>query len=367
MGLALVGGCADDPEPPTPYLLVLPTERAVLLAAQDGDGPWLPLSPAYPGFASFEVTSGRYGYAYACETPSVLVPPRVRLRFDTPAHEAPTTLCAPSTIFPPTFTISGTTAPNARVIIADEIFGGETVADDTGAYSIPTVAAGLRDVVAVLEGTPAKISIVRGVDVAADRVVDLPVATTGIELPTLTPTVDGAGADPVTFVSELYTVNGTHVVLGSGTAAVPVAPPSILIAGDAASIGASARTVADYRYVQRALSITEPALAMPAAIGAAVEPAQASWEGDWEFVHLGLAPPAPSTRSWRVDYTASHEWVVANGEPALAIVDIKTLPGWSTSIPVVAPGELVGWNLWGTTGEVAADYELSGAQGTVTW
>ena len=364
LGLALVGGCAGDPEP-TPYVLVLPTERAMLLVAQDGDGPWEPLSPAWDGFASFEVTSGRYGYAYACER--TILAPRVLVRFATPEIDAPTVLCTPSSIAPPRFTISGTTAPNARVSFADEILGGETVADETGAYSLEFVSAGLHDVVAVLDGTPSKMMIVRGVDLAADRTIDLPVATNGVDLPTVAPAVDGAGADPVTVIAELYTANGTDVVLGNGTTAVSVAPPSILVAGDTASIGASARTADDYRYVQRALFATPPPLEVPSAIGAQVDSTVARWDGDWEYIHLALASPAPSTQLWRVDYRATREWVVANGAPELPVLDVRTLPGWTDAIPVVAPGELVSWNLWGSSGEVAADYEISGADGTLTW
>lgn len=344
-------------------MLVLPAERAVLLVAQDGDGPWQALTPDGES-ASFEVTSGRYGYAYACESTGFL-PPNVRVRFDTPAGDAPTSLCVPSTIAPPRFTISGTTEPNARVSFADEVLGGEVVADDTGAYSLELVSAGLHDVVAVLDGTPSKMMIVRDVDLAADRTLDLPLATSGVELPTLTPIVDGAGVDPVSVVSELYTANGTHMVLGTGTTVVAVAPTGILEAGDTASIGAAARAGDDYRYVQRALAATPPALEVPAAIGAQVDPDVARWEGEWEFIHLTLAPPVTSTPSWRVSYMASREWVVENGDAALSLVDVRTLPGWTDAIPVAEPGDPVTWDLWGSSGEVAADYEVSGAKGTL--
>ncbi|HEY5933773.1 MAG TPA: hypothetical protein VIU61_04045 [Kofleriaceae bacterium] len=332
----------------------------MLLVAQDGDGPWQPLSPALPGFAKFEVTSGRYGYAFACER--IGLRSRVEVRFDTPANAAPTSLCAPSTIPPPTFTISGTTAPNARVFAGSDVTGGETVADDTGAYVLETVSAGLHDVIAVLDGSPSKMMIVRDVDLATDRAVNLPIAT-GVELSTVTPTIDGAAGDAVTVVSELWTANRTRAVVGSGTTVVAVPPAGILIAGDVSSIGASVRAGADFRYVQRAFESAPPTLEVPAAIGAEVDETQARWVGDWQSVHLALAPPPASGRVWRVGYAASREWVTANGDQTLSIVDVRALPGWTDTIAVAEPGESVTWSLNGSSGDVAADYEISGAQG----
>ena len=345
-------------------MLALPAENTVLLVGKDGDGEWQALRPDDTGFASLEVTSGRYGYAYACERASL--PPRVRVRFATPENNPPSALCVPSTIPPPTFTITGTTAPNARVVVGDDVNGSAAVADGTGAYELPFVGAGVHDVVAVLDGTPAKLLIVRDIDVAADRILDLPIATSGVDLVMLTPTVIGAGGESVMLFSELWTANKTRVDLGSGATAVPVPPPGSLVTDDAASIRASAQTADGVRLVQRAL-VTQPALEIPAAIGATVDQTEVRWGGEWEFIQLLFMPRVFNTRLWGIDYAASRAWVAANGDPALVLVDVRTLPGWTDAIPVAEPGEAGMWQLAGSTGDIVGDYEVSSAEGEIVF
>jgi hypothetical protein len=182
----------------------------------------------------------------------------------------------------------------------------------------------------------------------------------------LTPTVNGAGGDAVTITSELWTANETRVVLSSGATSAAVLPPGFVVAGDDASIGASTQTADGYRLVQRALA-TQPELEMPVAIGASVDQAAARWDGEWELVHLFLGPAVPGARFWRVAYVASRAWVAANGDQTLSLVDVRKLPGWTDAIPVAEPGESARWKLSGSTGDIVADYETSGADGAITF
>jgi hypothetical protein len=352
IGIAVLGACGEEP-----YRLEIRVTDAIAAAAQDGDGPWEPLALDADGAASFDVHSGRYGVAYLCGSDAP-----VRARFTTVGYsieQAPYWRACPGE--PALATVSGTTAPGATVFVGTS----GVDADAAGAYSVALIP-GSYDVIAYLPGSPARVQIVRMVDVTADTTLDVPVATDGIAMDTQPPTVTGATSLDRVY-SVLFTERATVATFSSPPPLAPSLPAGLALPGERLAIGAwsgGCRT-------QASLDGAAPAMVMQhATIGVdrATMHVTADATDDWESVTTRLRVETATT-STLVGYAASRDWMLDAGTPdALPLADAASLPGWDTAMAGFDPGQVVTWIASIRSGDFfAGDSHYCFAEGSLAW
>jgi hypothetical protein len=339
-----------------------------LVVGQDGDGAWEQLALDADGVAQLNVTSGFYGVIGFCT--SALGPSaRAEGRFAVDFADVDMSCGSGGT----SSRISGVTAPDAMVYAG---LTPDLPADAAGMYGL-FVHSGLHDVFAVLEGTPSRLLVRRGVDASSDVTLDLPIETEGIDMPTMTPVVTGALSDQVSVYADLTTGSFTdYVFFGSGPTSTPIPPASVVVATDHAAIGASTHTADGSVGCGRQVPLgpTPPTLELPALYSADFDTTQLVWDADdaveWELAALSLRPvfQPGQTRAVSATFYSSGGWLDAAGAgQVLSVPDLSTLPGWTPELAAFAAGQEIRWNTWTNRGVPEGDYTICAASGTITW
>jgi len=347
-------GCGDDS-----LTLDIVARDVVLIAAQDGDGPWQALTPDAEGRVSFTAPSGRYGLAHLCSADGLMTPRflRTMIVLGTEGGEQKVA-CGASESF---VRLTGTTAPGAR-IAADMM---QATADPSGTYTLE-VRPGTHDVVAWLRGTPDLILLERAVDLQADRTLDLPVASAGVEMPMMTPTIAGA-APAVAVFSDLNTAHEDYVFFTEAPMTVPVPPASLLIAGDQPAIGArSVDCVA-----QEPVGAAAPTLELPSPFVARLDSTMATWQADptiaWDEVAIALTSSAGGP-SLQLLVFAKSSWIDAAGAgDVVPLADLASLPGWEAAMATFVTGQELRWSVAANRGHYARSYQTCSKTGSLTW
>jgi hypothetical protein len=297
---------------------------AALVVVQDGDGAPQELALDADGHGNFAAPSGFYTITRVCPLIGNVRAPAAT-RYDTVGEvELPCGVGSLST------RLTGTTAPDAEVWVDSSPVNP----DDNGVYTAFALPA-RRDVFAVIHAPPVRLFAARDIDLTTDRVLDLPVATEGIELATVTPNVDVAAA-AVSFYTDINTANGGYVFLGSSSPSVAVPPASALLPGDRATIGAQSGNCT----VQQALTAATPTFSIPAPLDADLARREITWSADpaveWELVRLLLFDAVSNEVLFAF---ASTSWLEASGRlDSLPVVDIETLPGFTPELGGFEPG-----------------------------
>ncbi len=352
--IAATGACAGDD--PTPYTITFTgDDHLAYLAAQDGDGAWQRLTLDATGQATFTVTRGYHGLAFACGTSGI--PPRfLSAGFDAGAEAAPWAPCGGGR---PYATVSGAVNPPDAEIALGLAFPWPHAA---GSYE-ERLPLGVLDAV-VMQGT--QIAIRRGELVTGDRTLDLDLSVDSFPLATVTPTVTGAGADPVTLFAEILTANQTYVRHPDAGGSALIVPVAQRVAGDRVVIGASRGTDARGQVEQREVfGEALPALAFAPLPALEVDRAGVRFGDGWEFIraqygqadHLGLRTAVWTTAAW----------AAAAGTDLLQPVDAATMPGWDPAWPRVAPATPIAITAGAGRGDLSGDYQTAWVSADATW
>jgi hypothetical protein len=339
-------GCSD----PSFRLDVTARETAVL-AAQDGDGPWQQLFPDVTGLARFEVTTGRYGLAYACSLDYVWV-------YWSTSQEPQTKLCGALTA-----TVGGTSTFGASIFSGN----GESVPVDASGYYSIRVDHGRHDVVALLPGSPTRFMIARDVPVPlSGGYADLPVDVEGVDMGSVTPIVNGATGGVVVHAT-LTTRNDDRINFGDDPTTVPIPPTNVRIADDSLTVSATSGNCT----TQRRIGSQTPELDLPAAFSAEVDRTSARWTIDetidWTEITWILIGTSGTSTSRTVAHHRSMSWIEAAGatDNELPILDVTSLPGWSPGAGTIADADSVQSSLNVSRGERGGDYDMCGVAGVI--
>lgn len=358
----VLAACGDSPASTGPYTLTFTTDpaRTALLVAQDGDGPWLPVTLDAAGNGTFEVTAGYHGVAQLC-LDGAPTAPRLRVTFD--AGAATLTPCPPTQPASAYATLSGTVKPaDAEVSISA---AGPSFVPTPGTYSTRRLRGSTVDVVA---RAGQRMHIVRDVVLDADRVLDLDLTTSGFALSTVTlPPVSGATGTP-TYYAELMTGHRTWLRLPGNGTAVPLVPAAHRAAGDRVVVGAYTDSASGGQAVQREVGGDTPvALTMATPVALSIERSGGRWEGAWEWIYATHRLTSGPVGRLAVTYGADGAWAEARGDSSLPWLTPSTLPGWdATWGDIVAGAEL---QIWFSVerGDRAGDFDFQGAKATLTW
>jgi len=331
--------------------------RVALLLAQDGDGVWLPVTRDASGAGEVEITRGFHGVISACQSAGTPPVSRINVRYEAGAPDQPRPLCSTS----PGVTLSGTVTPADAEVAVDIIGPWPTSA---GAFDLRTLA-GTHDIVAV---AGARVLIRRDEDLTTSRTVALDVASDGFALPSVPITVTGAGADPVTVLSELLTANQTWIWLPGADGAAPLVPAARRQPGDRVVVAADLATASGRRREQRELA-ADSDVAPPLAFGPApiltVTRAGFDWDGDGDWTNVSVRTAGLGTLS--ISAVSSGAWRAARGAEPVPWIDVTTLPGWDPSWPSWAAGTELSWRLTVGTGDLNGDLSTTSASGQLTW
>ena len=321
---------------------------AVLAAYQDGDGPWQPLAIDANGVGGFENPAGYYGVAVFCIDPIEMV----SFVYST---ERTTPLPCPRRLGLDSFTLRGSTAAGA------EIWAESSPVFVEGTQYETSLREGTHDIFALL---PPRILIARDVVMSADRTLDLPVDTEGVDMVSITPSIRGADPGDVILYADVNTgERSDYTFLGEFTTSVLVPPASVLLPRDRVSVGARSGNCS----TQEALADSVE-LVIPAPFDASIDRAAVSWSADravaWDVfavtLRVGLA---------LIQTRARFDWIEARGAgEVLPIVDPTTIPGWTPELPgAIAAGTTVDADTFLVRGQYDGDYDSCGLATTFTW
>ncbi len=349
-----LGACSSDD--PTPYTITITgDEHLIYLAAQDGDAPWQRLTLDAAGQATFTVTRGYHGLAFACglggSSPRFLSAP-----FDAGARAAPLAPCGDGRTYA---TVSGAVNPPDAEIALGLAY---PLPHAAGSYQVQ-VPTGALDAV-VMQGT--EIAIRRGEQVTADRALDLDLTVDSFQLATVTPMVTGAGADPVTLYAEILTANQTYVRHPDASPAALIVPAAQRATGDRVVIGASRGTDARGQIDQREVfGEALPALAFASLPALEVDRAGVRFGDGWDFASAQYVQADRLGLRTTVWTTAA--WAAAAGTDLLPLVDAATLPGWDPAWPRVAPATPIAITAGASIGDLSGDYQTAWVSADATW
>lgn len=349
-----LGACASDA--PSPYTITITGDDHLrYLAAQDGDGAWQRLTLDATGQATFAVTRGYHGVAFACGTIGA-APLFLTVRFDAGPAAAPMAPCGDGA---PRATLTGAVSPpDAEVSLW--LYGAITHPAGTYRQSVPV---GVVD--AVVAAGP-RIAIRRGERVDADRTLDLDLAIDGFDLASVTPTVTGAGADPVSLYAEILTANQTYVRHPDAGAAALIVPAARRATGDRVVIGASRGTAARGQIDQREVAGDgPPALTFAALPALEVDRGAVRFGAGWDFVMVRYYETGRSGAWSTLSTTAA--WAAAAGAAAQPLIDAASLPGWDPAWPTPAAGAAIRLDAWAGIGDLSGDYQTAWVSADATW
>ncbi|MBL8621500.1 MAG: hypothetical protein JNK64_09360 [Myxococcales bacterium] len=352
--IAATGACAGDD--PTPYTITFTgDDHLAYLAAQDGDGAWQRLTLDATGQATFTVTRGYHGLAFACgvggSTPRFLSAP-----FDAGPPAAPLAPCGDGR---PYATVSGAVNPPDAEIALGLAY---PLWHAAGSYEAQ-VPIGALDAV-VMQGT--QIAIRRGEPVTGDRTLDLDLTVDSFPLATVTPTVTGAGADPVTLYAEILTANQTYVRHPDASPAALIVPVAQRVAGDRVVIGASRGTAARGQIDQREVfGEALPALAFAPLPALEVDRAGVRFGDGWDFA--SVAYHASSVGGLRANVITTAAWADASGATVQPLLDVAALPGWDPAWPTLAASTAITLDAWAGIGDLSGDYQTAWVSADATW
>ena len=354
LAIAALGACAS--EAPSPYsITVTGDDRLIYVAVQDGAGAWQRLTLDAGGQVTFTVTRGYHGVAAACGTGGD-APRFLATSFDAGAGAGPLAPCGDGRTYA---TVSGAVNPPDAEIALGLAY---PLPHAAGSYQVQ-VPVGPLDAV-VMQGT--QIAIRRSEPVTADRTLDLDLTVDSFALAAVTPTVTGAGADPVTLYAEILTANQTYVRHPDAGASALVVPAARRVAGDRVVVGASRGTVARGQIDQRELSgDTPPPLTFAALPTLEVDRAGVRFAPGWEFAAVSCRSADP--RGLRTTVFTTAAWAAAAGAELQPLLDAATLPGWDPAWPRVAAGSAVTLDAWAGIGELAGDYQTAWVSADATW
>ncbi len=354
VAVAALGACSSDDV--TPYSITITgDEHLVYLAAQDGDGAWQRLNLDAAGQATFEVTHGYHGVAFACGVAGSR-PRFLSAGFDAGAEAAPWVPCGGGR---PYATVSGVVSPPDAEIALGLAY---PITHPAGSYQ-ERVPIGVLDAV-VMQGT--QIAIRRGEQVTADRTLPLDLTVDAFQLATVTPTVTGAGADPVTLFAEILTANQTYVRHPDATPAALIVPVARRVAGDRVVIGANRGTAARGQVDQREVfGETLTALAFAPLPTLEADRAGVRFGDGWETIHAQYSQADHLGLRTAVWTTAA--WAAAAGTDLLQPVDAATMPGWDPAWPRVAPATPIAIAAGASIGDLSGDYQAAWVSVDATW
>lgn len=360
----MLGGCADEGERTR---ITTPSDPAALATyLLDGDGTWRPVGPG--GSAEIEL-GDRAGYAHACREwhPAS---GELAVRFEgwlVGRHETLTPRRCPD----------GTVRLAGSVSQGDlsKIFVGERrVTARDGAYSIEVENVANQEVVAVVhDGDDVRALIARGVELRADRRLDLDAAGRGVRLAAVTLTLDGA-ADGALGYGGVALARGTTVGFNLGAPEAParalLLPAHALADGDRLLVGAVAHDASTgmFRSAQRVLSPEDArgaiAVEVPGPAEVEVMGGRARWTGAWDGVEAEAWSPAGAG--------LAHVRIVASAaaldvDPTLALPDPADMAGWDPGWGGFSPGAEVMWSVAAWTGARDGDHAQVRASGTTRW
>jgi hypothetical protein len=352
--IAALGACSGDD--PTPYTITITgDEHLAYLAAQDGDGAWQRLTLDAAGQATFAVTRGYHGVAWAC-------------RFGT---AAPRTLTAsygagpepgarrPCGAVVATATLSGAVAPLDAEVWAGLYFPNPHA---SGSYAL-TLPRGRYDV-AVADG--ARLALYRDEPLDADRTLALDLTVAGFDLTSVTPTVTGAGADPVALYAEILTANQTYVRHPDASPATLIVPAAQRVADDRVVIGADRGTAAHGEAIQREVfGEVFPTLAFEPLPALEVDRAGVRFGDGWEFT--AVAYRASTVGGLRVTVMTAVGWVQVSGATSQSLLDPAALPGWDPAWPTLAASTAITLDAWAGIGDLSGDYQTAWVTAAATW
>jgi len=349
-----LGACSSDD--PTPYTITITgDEHLIYLAAQDGDAPWQRLTLDAAGQATFTVTRGYHGLAFACglggSSPRFLSAP-----FDAGARAAPLAPCGDGRTYA---TVSGAVNPPDAKIALGLAY---PLPHAAGSYQVQ-VPTGALDAV-VMQGT--QIAIRRGEQVTADRALDLDLTVDSFQLATVTPTVTGAGADPVTLYAEILTANQTYVRHPDASPAALIVPAPQRATGDRVVIGANRGTAARGETTQReVVAEALPALAFASLPALEVDRAGVRFGDGWDFA--AVAYRASAVGGLRATVMTTAAWADASGATAQPLLDPAALPGWDPAWPTLAASTAITLDAWAGIGDLSGDYQTAWVTADATW
>lgn len=351
--VAALGACSDDD--PTPYTITITgDDHLVYLAAQDGDGAWQRLTLDATGQATFTVTRGYHGVASACGDGGGRAA-SLSVGFDAGAPAAPLARCGVGRTYA---TVSGTVnPPDAEIALG--LFWEPHAA---GSYQM-LVPTGTLDAV-VMQG--AQLAIRRGEQVTGDRTLDLDLTVDSFPLATVTPTVTGAGADPVTVYAEILTANQTYVRHTDASPAALIVPVARRVAGDRVVIGANRGTNARGQVDQREVfGDALPTLAFAPLPALEVDRAGVRFGDGW--AGAGASYRQADYRGLRTYVGATAAWSAAAAADLLPLVDAATLPGWDPAWPRIAPASPIVIEASADIGDLSGDYQAAWVTADATW
>lgn len=354
VAVAALGACSSDDV--TPYSITITgDEHLVYLAAQDGDGAWQRLNLDAAGQATFEVTHGYHGVAWACAFGSTK-PNALTVRYDAGAEAGPQRPCGAVV---PTATLSGAINPSEAELWIGPYVG---LIHQPGTYA-EALPLGRYDVVATAGN---RLAIYRDQQLDADRTLDLDVAATGVDLTSVTPTVTGAGADPVSLYAEILTVNQTYVRHPDASPAALIVPAARRVVGDRVVIGAERGTAQVGAAIQREIvGDALPALEFAPLPALEVDRAGVRFGAGWEFT--AVAYRASAVPGLRARATITAAWADASGATAQPLLDAAALPGWDPAWPTIAPATAIAIDTWAGIGDLSGDYQTAWASVDATW
>lgn len=352
--VTVLGACSGDD--PAPYAItIVGDDHLAYLAAQDGDGAWQRLTLDAAGQVTFDVTRGYHGVAWACSF-GIATPSSLAVRYDAGAEAGPQRPCG---VVAPTATFSGMVNPPDAEIWIGPYF---PFPHGSGTYA-QTVTLGRYDVVPTAGN---RLAIYRDQQLDADRTLDLDVATAGFELASVTPSVTGAGADPVTLYAELLTANQTYVRHPDATPAALIVPAAQRVAGDRVVIAAQRGTAEGGAVIQReVVGDALPALAFAPLPALAIDRAGVRFGAGWDFTGVSYRATTGVSLFTRAMITAA--WMDASGATTQPLVDAATLPGWDPAWPTLAAGAPLSLDTWAGIGDLSGDYQSAWVTSTGTW